>query len=406
MLQQFELAPDARVWIHLVWAAPFVIALCAWAMAQRRRRLEVFGYDPERSGPWLESLRRRRWRRALVLALGLLFLAAAAVQPRSNPERKTYKTQARDLVVLLDVSRSMLAEDIQPNRLERAKLELERLCENLRGDRVSLIAFAGDAVVKCPLTASYSYFKSVLRSTDTKSANQGGTKIGDAVHKALRDVLGLTTRGAGGVGDSTEGSGDPKGATDSDGDPAKPKAGETVLDAERRKDKEMFADILLITDGEDHDSYPIHAARQAALHNLGIYVVGLGDENGSTIPIRNSRGEMELLKSRTGEVVNSKLDSKTLQEMVSAAPRGFYWPVGTGHFNLADFYQKTIGQESGRGVDEEHVTWTEIFQPFLFAGLVLYSAYLFLAERPSRGRLESKELAEAARAQAEKEASP
>lgn len=136
MIEQFELAPDALPWIHLVWLAPVALALTMWALARRQAVLHRFGHDRERSADWLRSLRRRRWRKAWLLAGAFLFLAAAAVQPRANPERTRIKTSARDLAVVLDVSRSMLADDIKPSRLERAKLELKRMVKALGGDQI------------------------------------------------------------------------------------------------------------------------------------------------------------------------------------------------------------------------------------------------------------------------------
>src|SRR2546422_1300002 len=263
MFEQFELATDARIFLHLVWAAPLVLGLCAWSMARRARTLGIFGFDRARSAPWISSLRRRRWWRAGLLAAAVILLTAATVQPRCNPEKTSYKTSARDIAVLLDVSRSMLAGDLQPSRLERAKLELSKLCDHLKGDRLGLIVFAGDAVIKCPLTSNYTYFKRVLRDVSPRSTSQGGTRIGDAVRKALSDLLGVDR------GESTTQRG--------------VKPGETVLEEERKGEKQTFADILLITDGEDMDSYPVHAARKAADLNVGIYAVGLGSEEGSPI---------------------------------------------------------------------------------------------------------------------------
>jgi Ca-activated chloride channel family protein len=370
MFEQFELAADARAFIHLVWVAPLALGLCAWSMARRARTLAIFGYDPARSAAWVASLRKRRWLRAGLLAASILLLTAATVQPRCNPEKTSYKTSARDIAVLLDVSRSMLAADLQPSRLERAKLELSKLSDHLKGDRLGLIVFAGDAVIKCPLTSNYTYFKSVLRNVTPQSASQGGTRIGDAVRKALSDLLGLDR------GESAPERG--------------VKAGETVLEEERKGEKQTFADILLVTDGEDMDSYPVHAARRAADFNVGIYAVGLGSEAGSPIPIKTE----EYIRSRDGAVVLSKLDSKTLRDMVTVEglPRGSYWPVGTDNFDLVEFFDRTLAQESGREIVEEQVFWTEIFQPFLLAGLLLFLVYLLVPERPSQGRLSTREL--------------
>jgi Ca-activated chloride channel family protein len=374
MIQDFELASGAGHWIHLVWAAPLLLLLLAWSLSARARTLGVFGYDPARSAEWLASLRRRRWRRAIALAAAVLFLAAAAVQPRCNPEKTTYKTSARDIAVIVDVSKSMLASDLAPSRLERAKLELSRLCtpERLKGDRVGIIAFAGDAVIKCPLTSNYSYVQGVIKTLSPQSASQGGTRIGDAIRKALSDLLGAD-----------------RGQEAPAADRARP--GETVLEEELRGKKETFADILLITDGEDMDSYPVEAAKQAARVDVGIYAVGLGSEQGSPIPVRGEGGAVEYLRDPDGEVVRSRLDSKTLHEMVNMAPRGQYLPVGTQNFDLVDFYENTLDRESGREVVEEQVFWTEVYQPFLFAGIALYMAHLLLPERPRRGRLAIEE---------------
>jgi Ca-activated chloride channel family protein len=366
MFEQFDV-PALNPWIHLVWSAPLVLALAAWSIAGRRGLLDVFGWDPARSASWFAALRRRRWRRAFALALALICLTAAAVQPRSNPERATYATAARDIVIILDVSRSMLAADLKPSRLERAKIELSRLADRLHGDRLGLIVFAGDAVIKCPLTSNYTYFKTVLRNVDTRSAPKGSTRIGDAVRKALSDLLGIDR------GERTR--------------EAKVKAGDTVLEEEMKGEKETFADLLLITDGEDHDSYPVHAAQRAAQLGVGIYAVGLGSEEGSPILVTTKDGKTEYVRTRQGEVVKSRLDSRTLQDMVNAAPRGQYLPVGTYNFDLVDFYDKTIAKEAGRQVGEEQIFWTEIFQPFVLAGLVLYLVHLLIAERPRRGQL-------------------
>lgn len=362
------------LWLWLLWASPLVIALAGWGMAARAARLRRFGYDAARSAVWLKTLWLRRWQKAFLLAIAMVFLTLSAAQPRANPQKTKFKATARDLAVVLDVSKSMLAEDIQPSRLERSKLELEDLCDAVKakgsGDRLGLVAFAGNAVIKCPMTSNYSYFKRVLRTVDFRSAPQGGTRIGDGVRKALSELLGARVQVQ---------------------EDANPRAGETVLADERKARAESFADILIITDGEDMDSFPLKAAQAASVADVGIYAVGIGSPEGSPIPIRNARGAIELLKARDGEVVRSKLDEKTLLDMVNAAPRGGYLPVGTSDFDLADFFAKTIAQEVGREIEDEEIAYTEIFQPFLLAGLAFYAAYLARSERPRRGQLERME---------------
>ncbi|MEM7231601.1 MAG: VWA domain-containing protein [Planctomycetota bacterium] len=371
MINEFEFGNFDLVF-HLAWSLPLVFLACAWGVARRRQVLERFGIDMSRYRDWVRAGAQRRWLRTTVMILCLGSLGVAAMRPRCNPEKTTFRQQARDVAVLVDVSRSMLAEDLRPNRLERAKLELDRLCDRLKGDRIGLIAFAGDAVIQCPLTSNYSYFKSSLRGLSPRSASQGGSKIGDAVRKALSDLLGVDTK----VRSSEE---------------KETKAGETVLDAELRDERQRaFADILMITDGEDHDSYPLRAAEQAAEANVGIYVVGLGDEAGTPIPIRNESGQVSYLKYK-GDVVQTKLDATMLQEMILKAPRGSFTRAGTQNFDLVEIFEQTIGKEEGREVLEENVAWTEIFQVFVLAGFACYLIYLSIPERPSRRAAEITE---------------
>jgi Ca-activated chloride channel family protein len=354
-------------WVHLLWTAPGVVLLVVYGNARRRRRLGVFGVDQQRAGEWLGAVRGRRLLRATVVAAALVFLTAAALQPRANPKRQQIETAARDLAICLDVSRSMLATDLSPSRLERAKLELSRLTDHLAGDRVGLIVYAGDAVIRCPLTSNYSYFKSVLRTVTPRATSQGGTNIGDAVRKAMTDLLGLEPTAAVVGGQDV-------------------RAGETIMEDEARGAKETFADILLITDGEDHGSYPQYAAEQAAALNVGMYTVGLGSAVGSTIPITDGDGGTKVLNYK-GEPIISRLDSKLLTEMAVAGRRGAYLPVGTANFDLVDFYEnKIVAQQPRREITEEHVYWSEVYQPVLFVGLALVVAAMLIPERPRQAQ--------------------
>lgn len=348
--------------LHLAWAVPLVLLACAWSVSRTARLLQAFGVDRGRFGGWVRAQSRRRWLRATAFSVAVLFFTGAAVRPRSNPERTTFRREGRDLAVVLDVSRSMLADDIRPNRLERAKLELDRLAADLSGDRIGLVAFAGDAVIVCPLTSNYSYFRSTLKNLTPHSAPQGGTRIGDALRKALSDLLGIESGPS--LAKAEE-----------------PQLGETIAEAEHRTaTPKRPADILLITDGEDHDSYPLHAAEQVRDAGVGLFIVGLGSEEGTPIPIRADDGTVAPLKYE-GKVVLSRLDSETLREMLLKVPRGSYTPAGTQGFDLVSIHEGAISRGEKAEIIEEDVTWTEIFQPFLLAGLFFYFLSLVLPER-------------------------
>lgn len=366
MIDEFELGRLVPM-VHLLWGVPLVLLACAWGIARRRRALGLFGLDAPRHAARIDGGNRRRWLKAATLSLSVVFLTAAAIEPRANPQRTTFERRARDVAVLLDISRSMLAEDIRPNRLERAKLELQRWCQELEGDRVALLAFAGNATLECPPTSNYSYFESALENVTWQPTRHGGTKLGDAVRRALRILPG--------VEDSAPGEEDEGG----------PGQGETVMEEEaRRAEREAFSDILIITDGEDHGSYPVRAARDAASQDVGLLVIGLGSEEGAPIPITGPDGDRRLLRHE-GEVVRSRLDAGTLREMAFQHPRGGFVRAGVDHFDLVEIWNDTLGKEEGRELEELHVSWTEIFQPFLLAGLALYVAALLIPERPARG---------------------
>ena len=172
----------------------------------------------------------------------------ALAEPQFGTQYEDVVPRGSDLYVLIDVSRSMLAEDVPPSRLGRAKADVAALVNRLEGERIGLIAFAGQAVVKCPLTVDYDAFRRSLDELDPGSAPRGGTAIGDAIRKALE-----------------------------------------VFHARADRDQA----ILLITDGDDQQSYPLEAAAIAAERHVTIFTVGLGDaDHGAAHPAR-----------RPGEVV-------------------------------------------------------------------------------------------------------
>lgn len=324
-------------WLFLLWALPCVGLLFVYAGWRRRQALRLFaGLEiAERLSRSL-SPARRRWKAALLLtALGLMVLAMA--RPQWDPKPQVVRRQGRDVVFVLDVSRSMLAEDLAPNRLERAKLAINDCIDVLEGDRVGLVVFAGNALVACPLTLDYGFFRMMLNQVTTESVSRGGTMIGDALRKTL----------------------------------------EEVFDDQQRR----FKDIILITDGEDHDSFPLEAAKQAGERGIRLLAVGLGDEQeGRPIPIAEGQGRRYL--EYRGETVRSRLDADTLRSMVNATPGGKYLPVATGTINLDSVYANLIAVAEKREVESGTIRrYEEKFQIFLAAAVMLLCLETALSER-------------------------
>lgn len=260
-----------------------------------------------------------------VAAAGLMVVALA--RPQWNAQPREVEQRGRDVCFIVDVSRSMLAEDLAPSRLERAKLWIRDAAGILRGDRVALVAFAGNAVVKCPLTNDYAYFRQSVEDLSPLSVSRGGTNIGDAVRLALGEVF----------------------ETDS-----------------------TTKDIIVITDGEDHESFPVEAGKSAGEQGVRIIAIGLGDEGeGKPIPITDERGRRSFVM-REGKPVLSRLDGAMLRTMALASAGGKYLNVGTGTIELDAVYRQFIQEAEQRTLaTADRVRYDEQFQWFLAAAALL-----------------------------------
>jgi Ca-activated chloride channel family protein len=277
--------------------------------------------------------------KALLAVCAFAAVVIALTQPRWNPRTQQIEGRGRDVVILLDTSRSMLAEDIRPSRLERAKIEIGDLLEQLAGDRIAIVTFAGSSTIKCPLTQDYAFVRMALADISTESTSRGGTAIGDAIRKAT----------------------------------------EEVFDKQSRE----YKDLILITDGEDHDSFPVEAAQKAATEGIRIIAIGLGDEDeGSRIPITGPDGQKTFLKYK-GQEVWSKLDADTLRKVAAATTGGRYIGVEPGTtLDLGEIYQELVASAAKRQLESATmIAYDERFQIFLAIGIVLLICEVLISER-------------------------
>ena len=323
-----------------LWLLP-VLLVILWLAAWRVRR-QLNRWLPPQLRPALTAQVSggRRWCANFLWLLALALLVIALARPAWHAIPQDVHSSGRDVVFLLDVSKSMLAEDLKPNRLERAKLAIDDCVNVLNGDRVALVVFAGGMVVKCPLTQDYGFFRMMLTDVSTDSVSRGGTLIGDALRKIRKEVF----------------------------------------DGVERK----YRDIVLITDGEDHESFPQQAAEELGKEGIRLLAVGLGDEAaGSSIMVPSEQGARSVLRYH-GEVIKTKLDSRTLRNMASATPGGRYLPVGTGNFDLGQIYKDLIATAERRELESQTLErYEEKFQIFLGAGMILLALSLFLGDRRS-----------------------
>lgn len=282
----------------LLALVPVLVFFLVWSFRTRQRALGRFverALAEKLSGS--VSRIARRWK-AVLIVIGVLFTALALAQPRWGFEWREVKHKGVDVFVLLDVSKSMLTEDVRPNRLTQAKYGVQDLLEKLRGDRVGLIAFAGTAFVQCPLTVDYEAFRLTLKDADPRIIPRGGTAIGAAIRTALK-----------------------------------------AFEAGGGRDRA----IVLITDGEETEGDALAAADEAAKAGVKIYAIGVGTAEGELIPVREDGKSMEFLKDREGKVVKSRLDEEALKQL-ALKTGGIYVRSAAGDFGIDTIYDKGIGQ--------------------------------------------------------------
>ena len=326
--------------LWLLFAVPVIlIPAYLWCFRQKFRTLRILASSDMLKKINITVSLKRQIFKAVLLILAFTFIVIALTEPKWNPKTQKIKRQGRDVCILLDTSRSMLAKDIKPSRLERSKIAIRDLLETLQGDRIAIVTFAGNSTVKCPLTQDYAFVRMVLADISTESTNRGGTMIGDAIRKATEDVFDKQSR--------------------------------------------EYKDIILITDGEDHDSFPVQAAEKAATEGIRIIAIGLGDEDqGSRIPITGPNGEKTFLKYN-GQEVWSKLDADTLRKMVYATDGGKYLSVTPGTtLDLGQIYEELITSAQKRELESTTMmTYDEKFQIFLAFGLILIIWEYLISER-------------------------
>ena len=259
----------------------------------------------------------------------------ALTRPQWGYQWEDINQEGVDIIVALDVSRSMLAEDIKPNRLERAKRKISDLLDMLRGDRVGLVAFAGTSFVQCPLTLDYSAARIFLNAIDTDLIPVQGTALGDALRKSVK--------------------------------------------AFRTEDNKSKA-IILITDGEDQTGQALQAAKEAREVGVKVFTIGIGKEIGAPLPNPDKTGGF--LKNEEGEVILTKLDETTLQK-ISLETGGSYVRSVTGDIDLKTIYLDQINQnlEKKKFKSERRKIWQERFQWFIFPALLFLLYEANLAER-------------------------
>ena len=307
-----------------------------WAIGRKKRLLELFGDLPllMRNAPYISFARQRT--KAILVLVGLVFVCLALVRLQFGTHLEKLEREGIDIVVAVDLSTSMQARDMKPNRLEKAKQEIRGVIDRLAGDRIGLVAFAGEAFVQCPLTLDYAAARLMLGVMDQNTVSIQGTSLESAIRASQRAFSQL-----------------------------------------EKKHKVL----LLLTDGEDHDGRAVEAAADARKEGIKIYTVGIGSAAGEPIPIIDRKGEqVGFKKDRNGEVIVSRLDEIALQK-IALETGGKYYHATAGEIELERIFEEISSMEKKELEGTLVTRYDDRYQwPLLLAILFIVGEF-FVSER-------------------------
>ena len=327
-------ANPAYLWLLLL--VPLIPVVYAIAMALRRRRVRAFGDEELVEALMPSRSAARGWWKTVLFTLAFAFFIIGLSRPLIGAKLAERETKGAEIMICLDVSNSMLAQDYTPDRLSRAKLAISKLVDKLKDDRIGLVVFAGTSFVQLPITTDYVSAKMFLNTIDTRSVPVQGTAIGEAMMTAERSFSAQSERSRA---------------------------------------------IIVITDGENHEDDPVEAARQIAETGIRIYTIGVGSQRGQPIPEGGS-----LMKDRNGEIVVSRLDEDTLREIAKAG-NGTYVHAGKDEFGLEPIVEEINKFEDERFNSVVFEEYDEQYMYFLGIALFLLVIEMLIGDRRSKRSL-------------------
>ena len=326
--------------LFLLILVPALALAYVYIFISKKKALQKFGQDALMGKLSSISTARQKIKAGLIV-VSLLFIISALARPQFGTKLVEVNRQGSDVVLAVDLSASMLAEDVKPSRLERAKLLLGDLVQQLQGNKVGIIAFAGTAFWQCPLTLDVTAANLFLQIMNTNLIPLPGTVIGDAVRLGVKGLS---------------------------------------------KTVEKSKSIVLLTDGEDHKSDPIGAAEEAAKQKIKIFTVGIGSKNGEPIPIKDENGKFTgYKKDKNGNVVMSKMDESELVKIADITG-GRYFDASSGQVDIIALIDAIKGLEKSKLSSNLNRQYEDRYQYFLFLGLLLLMIEYFIPETKKKNR--------------------
>ncbi len=325
-------------WLYLL--IPVLIGFFIWAYQHKQRALARFASLVLIKKLTPDTGLNRQVTKWILFLLFFFFLTLALVRPQFGVKMEMMERRGVDVIIAFDISKSMLAEDIAPNRIDRAKHEISKFIDLLKGDRIGLVVFAGESFVQCPLTLDYGAAKMFLDVVTTEWIQIQGTSLADAIRQSTK--------------------------------------------AFRTKSKKHKV-LIVISDGEDHEGEAIDAAKDAAKEGVRIYTVGIGSESGVPIPLKKQSGNIIYKKNKNGDLVMTRLNSIILEKLALEA-KGKYFHAGT-NLDLTLIYSEIAKMEKKDLGMNKLAVYEERYQIFLLIALFFLILEFIIPERIKRKKV-------------------
>ncbi|MFA5857918.1 MAG: VWA domain-containing protein [Elusimicrobiota bacterium] len=322
-------------YLILLVLIPILVIFYVYVNRNRKKMLNLFASTTMLSRLVNYAVTERFIIKAVLLTTTTFFLIFSLAGPQIGSRLVNIKRHGVDIIIAIDCSTSMLAEDIAPNRMRKAKDNLSMFVNQLQGDRIGIIAFSGTAFMQCPLTLDYNAAKMLLSLIDPSLIPRAGTSIGEAIQLATKS-----------------------------------------FSQKERK----YKVLVLLTDGEDHQGDPLAAAEAAKREGVKIYTIGFGNPEGEVIPIRDTAGNLlEYKKDKSGSTVVSKLDETTLQKIAMLTGGKYYRATG-GDIEVQRIYDDISSMEKKELQSKLFSKYEDRYQYFLGIALLLLLLELILPE--------------------------
>ena len=329
---------ENKIYLWALVLIPLFIIIYLLVARWRKKALESFGEISVIQQLFPDVSKSKRIWKFILYLLAFMCIIAGIVNPQIGTKLEEVKRKGADLMICLDVSNSMKAEDLQPNRLEKAKQAIAKLVDKLEGDRIGIIVFGGEAYVQLPITTDYSAAKLFLESINTDMIPTQGTAIGKAIDMAMESF---------------------------------------------GKDEGKNKAIVIITDGENHEDDAVKAAQSAAEKGVTIHTIGMGSAEGAPIPVYKGNVREGFRKDKEGNTIVTKLDEKMLQE-ISQTGNGIYVRATNSDAGLNNVLDALDKLEKKQFDSKMYSDYEDRFQWFISAAFILLLIETFLTERKSK----------------------